>query len=442
MSYSRWLGPDRPVSNGSAVTRLCLDADEDAAKLAREALEPLREEISEDVFERALLLASEVVTNAVRHSGGDQVRLDIWRAGETVAVVASDDGPGFEPTPKHGTLLDTDGGFGMPLLDTLADAWGSGTDADSWVWFECSPRPTFVAPVERTTDGDELLDIRMVVESIKNHALVALDNSGNVTNWGAGPVALIGFTAEEMLGHHVSELYVPASKTAFARDRETAESSGWQRSERWIRRNDGSFLWAEIDIAPIRSRAGHQRGLSMLLSDLTARKHASDAREHLIADLREQALTDEVTGLANRRRWMQELRREMARSRRQATPLTIAMLDLDRFKAYNDAHGHPAGDDLLRLVARSWSEAVRASDVLARYGGDEFAITFPGCSPELALTVVARVRAATPTAVAPSAGIAHANDGDTPESIVARADAALYEAKRERSGISVADADR
>jgi len=140
MTYTRWQGPDRPLSKGVVVTRLRLEADKDAPARARAALAPLRRHLAEDVFERAELLASEVVTNAVRYSGGDEVRLDIWRTAGSVAVVASDDGPGFEPRPRRMTDPDREGGFGLPLLDTLSEAWGSGTDADSWVWFECRPR--------------------------------------------------------------------------------------------------------------------------------------------------------------------------------------------------------------------------------------------------------------------------------------------------------------
>src|SRR3954462_11485860 len=87
---------------------------------------------------------------------------------------------------------------------------------------------------------------------------------------------------------------------------------------------------------------------------------------------------------------MPVLRRELARSRRQKARLAIAMLDLDQFKAYNDAHGHPAGDDLLqRVLGRT--EAIRSSDVLARSGGDEFRDHAAGCPPE-----VARGHAASP----------------------------------------------
>jgi hypothetical protein len=186
MNYARWLGPDRPVSNGSVVTRLRLESNDDAPRAARAALAPHHGQVVDDVFERAELLASEIVTNAGKFGGGGDIRLEIWRTGGTIGLIASDDGPGFEPTARDGNIAEMDGGFGLPLIDTLSTAWGNGTGADSWVWVEVSPRITAVTESPRESDADELLDIQMAVESIRNPALIALDNAGNVTNWAPG----------------------------------------------------------------------------------------------------------------------------------------------------------------------------------------------------------------------------------------------------------------
>src|SRR3954464_2542286 len=190
MNYARWLRPDRPVSNGSVVTRLRLESNDDAPQAARAALAPHRRQVEDDVFERAELLASEIVTNAAKFGGGGDIRLEIWRTGGTVALIASDDGPGFVPSARDGNIAEMDGGFGLPLIDTLSTAWGNGSGADSWVWVEVSPRITAVTQSSRGSEPDEFPDIRMAVESIRNHALIALDNAGNVTDWGAGPAVL------------------------------------------------------------------------------------------------------------------------------------------------------------------------------------------------------------------------------------------------------------
>jgi diguanylate cyclase (GGDEF)-like protein len=238
----------------------------------------------------------------------------------------------------------------------------------------------------------------------------------------------------------VCELYVPSSKARFARETDTAISEGLQATERWIRRKNLPELWVEVALAPIRDRSGRDRGLSALISDITARKREGDEREHLIADLREQALTDDLTDLPNRRRLTDELARELARSRRNDTEFAVAMIDLDGFKAFNDEHGHAAGDDLLRAVTRKWSAALRGSDMLGRLGGDEFAVTLPDCSPELALVAIGRIQDSAEELIGSSAGIASSRAADTGEGLLARADAALYSAKRTGRRVATDDA--
>lgn len=105
------------------------------------------------------------------------------------------------------------------------------------------------------------------------------------------------------------------------------------------------------------------------------------------------AVTDELTGLANRRRFMELLRQEVQRARRYSRPLTLLMIDLDRLKQINDTHGHAAGDAMLRGVAESIRASVRATDYAARLGGDEFAALLPETGRTEALTIAERIRA-------------------------------------------------
>jgi diguanylate cyclase len=156
---------------------------------------------------------------------------------------------------------------------------------------------------------------------------------------------------------------------------------------------------------------------------------AAADRERLMAQLETAALTDELTGLPNRRAWEAEFTRELARARRGQGEVSVAVLDVDRFKAYNDRHGHRAGDELLRSCAIAWSDQLRGADVLARFGGDEFAILLPECGADDALGLIERLRAATPEPGSVSAGIAVWNGLETCDDLLDRADAALYEAK-------------
>jgi diguanylate cyclase (GGDEF)-like protein/PAS domain S-box-containing protein len=154
-------------------------------------------------------------------------------------------------------------------------------------------------------------------------------------------------------------------------------------------------------------------------------------REELRGRLERLALTDELTGLPNRRAWDLGLDRELARARRQSEVLCVALLDLDHFKRFNDEHGHQGGDSLLREAAGAWGSLLRASDLLARYGGEEFALAFPAWPMEDALVVVERLRAATPKSLTCSAGLAAWDGSESARDLVGRADAALYQAKAE-----------
>jgi diguanylate cyclase (GGDEF)-like protein len=152
-------------------------------------------------------------------------------------------------------------------------------------------------------------------------------------------------------------------------------------------------------------------------------------RAETLARLERVARTDDLTGLANRRAWDEHLSREIARAHRNSTPLAVALLDLDHFKDYNDVHGHPAGDRLLKQVAAGWGRAIRATDILARYGGEEFAVALPGATETEARATLERMRDEMPEDQRVSAGLVFW-DGDEDEvALVNRADRALYAAK-------------
>jgi diguanylate cyclase (GGDEF)-like protein len=153
-------------------------------------------------------------------------------------------------------------------------------------------------------------------------------------------------------------------------------------------------------------------------------------RADLLAQLEASARTDDLTGLPNRRAWEEQLPRELARAQREEAPVCVAMLDLDRFKDYNDDAGHQAGDRLLKQSAAAWSTQLRSTDMLARYGGEEFALVLPGCTLSDGQLLVERLRAAMPDDQTVSAGIAQWDGSESLELLVGRADRALYSAKK------------
>jgi diguanylate cyclase (GGDEF)-like protein len=151
-------------------------------------------------------------------------------------------------------------------------------------------------------------------------------------------------------------------------------------------------------------------------------------RELLLARLERQALTDPLTSAGNRRAWDRWL--ALATATRSARPFAIGVLDLDHFKAYNDEHGHGAGDALLAAAAEAWRGELRPGDQLARIGGEEFAVLLPATDLAGATAVLQRLTAATPGGPTCSGGVAEWIGSESPESLVRRADNALYAAKR------------
>ena len=168
-----------------------------------------------------------------------------------------------------------------------------------------------------------------------------------------------------------------------------------------------------------------------------------DAQAKLAVD----SATDSLTDLPNRRAFDMKLEEELTRAQRTAAPLALAMLDVDRFKDYNDAFGHPAGDEVLRNLGRVLADSVRPYDFAARYGGEEFVVILPGTSHATAKVIGERIRRAVQRAVwahrpvTVSVGLAELTpEVKTSADLVERADKALYESKEAgRNRVTFAD---
>jgi diguanylate cyclase (GGDEF)-like protein len=188
---------------------------------------------------------------------------------------------------------------------------------------------------------------------------------------------------------------------------------------------------------------GRDRG-RIPASTLGALTHAASRgaqtlrNQTVVAEIARLATRDPLTGLANRRVFDGELRRELERARRTGEPLTLVLLDADRFKDVNDRYGHAQGDRVLQSIASALTSRTKGFDVVARVGGEEFAALLPGCDADFAAEVAARLRAdpepddqVVPTPVTLSAGWASWPDhATTGADLFAAADQALYAAKR------------
>lgn len=166
----------------------------------------------------------------------------------------------------------------------------------------------------------------------------------------------------------------------------------------------------------------------VVCTDITAEVDLAAVQERF-------ALTDRLTGLMNRRGLEGVLQREVARSRRNDLPLSVVLIDVDRFKQVNDAHGHAAGDEVLRQIAAACASHVRASDVVGRWGGEEFLAVLPGARMEGARSSGERLRVAVEGlrvatgCVTISAGVAEIGPAGDVEAAIREADERLYSAK-------------
>jgi diguanylate cyclase (GGDEF)-like protein/PAS domain S-box-containing protein len=267
-----------------------------------------------------------------------------------------------------------------------------------------------------------------------HEAFVAMDGGGFIKEWNQAAQRTFGWPRAEAIGRVLADLIIPAEY----------REAHWAGLRRFLETGEGPVLGRRLELSAL-DRDGREFPVELTISaleidgrwefhaflrDITDRKRSEAERDALIEKLNSLARTDELTGLQNRRAWGEELSRELARAAREREPLCVAMLDLDGFKAYNDLHGHQAGDELLRAVACSWRGHLRVTDVLARHGGEEFAVAFPAWPLDVAVVVVERLRTDIPAGQTCSAGLVAWDGKESAEELVGRADKALYEAKR------------
>lgn len=192
----------------------------------------------------------------------------------------------------------------------------------------------------------------------------------------------------------------------------------------------GALLWL-----------GQPRAVTRVVLIAATAVVAASVVADLVGRISALADTDALTGLPNRRAFEFALERERALALRRGTPLCVAAIDLNEFKQFNDRHGHGRGDDLLARAAAAWQGRLRRSDVLARTGGDEFALVLPDCTVADAAALGHELLAATPPEVGASLGVAALSGDRSAAQLLAAADAALYDAKRTGGDVVTAPAE-
>jgi diguanylate cyclase (GGDEF)-like protein/PAS domain S-box-containing protein len=330
----------------------------------------------------------------------------------------------------------------------------------SYVWVEASGRAVDVAGQEH----QRLLILRGVEqrmeserhlkESEARYRLLA-DNStdmvfrldSNLVRSYVSPACreILGYEPDEMLGTKPVEMAHPDDAPRVALVFQTLLSGKTDRHSiiNRIRHRDGRWIWVEAQLRALKDPASG-RTISIIggLRDISARKAIEDELAEANRRLQTLAGQDSLTGLANRRAFDEALVKEHLRSRREKAKLGLIMIDVDRFKQYNDIYGHLAGDDCLRCVGAAISDAIsRPGDIAFRYGGEEFAILLPGTDEAGAAIVAQRVgeiifslglrHEGNPDGVVTiSAGVASYPCGDiSSDGLILAADQALYRAK-------------
>jgi diguanylate cyclase (GGDEF)-like protein/PAS domain S-box-containing protein len=258
---------------------------------------------------------------------------------------------------------------------------------------------------------------------------------------------------EAITGHAPEELYadpalifelIEAQHVEMMRD-EGRTPSLRQAWEIEVTRKDGSKLWVEQRLSLILDADGAIGGVEGIARDVTARKEAEQQLAH-------QALHDSLTGLPNRRLLIDRVEQALARREREGAHVAVILLDLDRFKLVNDSWGHTAGDGVLIAVAERLLQAVRSSDTVARFGGDEFVVVHEGVGgaweaarfgERLARAVAGDLNIkGEQVFVSASLGIAIGGADDSAEALLRDADSAMYKAKeRGRGRVELFDAD-
>ncbi len=280
-----------------------------------------------------------------------------------------------------------------------------------------------------------------LIDGVEDFAALSLDASGVIDHVNASMARQTGFAEHELVGRSL-ELFDaadPASGVLSAKEQiALATRDGWHLDEGWCAQRDGSRRWCQRLISVCREEGDVEgrtiSGFTVVMRAVT--RQGTDA-----GTLKRRLTTDHLTGVANRAHFFETAERQAAHCRITDVSAAVIVLDIDHFKQINDGFGHAIGDEVLKAVASACKAALRPRDTFGRLGGEEFVVLMPAAdlqsacdTAETLRRVIAALRLETPqgvVGVTASFGCAGL-DGRSPDfaSVLARADAALYAAKR------------
>jgi len=260
--------------------------------------------------------------------------------------------------------------------------------------------------------------------------------------------AIYEYVREEMIGQHYSVIMPPDQiALANAHYERLLKGDVGIPAERKRQRKDGSIIYIEAANALVRLTDGKKMVITTV-REITERKQmeadlqkANEAYQALHATLREQANRDSLTGLYNRRYFIETIERELARAKRENYPVSVMIMDIDLFKQINDSYGHAFGDEALRVLSSLINVNIRLGDIAYRYGGDEFIVVLPGVGVEIArhraemicqaFNIVPIHDGGKELTATISVGISvYPDHGDNSDEILRCADSVLYQVKK------------
>jgi len=282
--------------------------------------------------------------------------------------------------------------------------------------------------------GRAARDLLSYVVQSTGDAIVTKSHDGTITSWNRGAEQLYGYSAEEAIGQPIA-LIEPAHRAGEQqRILETLLSGeSIDNFETEAMRKDGGVLAVSLTVSPVTNATGRIVSTAIIARDTTERVRYEERLRHM-------ADHDQLTGLLNRRRFDEQLKRELARAGRYAAHSAVLSIDIDNFKGINDSAGHAAGDAVLVQVASVLSSRFRSTDVVARLGGDEFAVLLSAVGAEEARAaaedLLSGIRnspasyGGRPFRISASIGVtAFESDDATAGEVLVNADLAMYAAK-------------
>jgi diguanylate cyclase (GGDEF)-like protein/PAS domain S-box-containing protein len=241
--------------------------------------------------------------------------------------------------------------------------------------------------------------LNAILTGITDYAVVSLDGRGCIDDWNVSIGRVTGFDRDAVIGQPYSIFYPrDAITTDRVADRlHDADQNGWSIDDGWRIKSDGTRFWGNALIAPLNARPrpaveGADRAVDLEESAYyLVLRDISDKRE-AINGLRNAVSLDPLTGIANRQAFFDAAANEWEHCKRSPREMSILLIDADHFKSVNDRYGHAAGDAVLRQLAAALTAAFRQVDVVARVGGEEFAVLLPSTGLQGALVVADRLR--------------------------------------------------